>query len=821
MVLKGMCGVLAVMMGYAIACPAQATPFAPGTLDPARDLAMPSGKPRQAAPMPEQYIWLKGSPLWTLDQPSHPPKIVYFRRTFLLKHSPRQATLYFAGPHVATIYLNGKRILHASLNPDPVMDFPVSAVPVAGLLHSGSNTLAIKMIQDDVEPAAFVAKIVPASRGVDSPPVLVSDSRWRGTASDSAGWENRDFNDSAWPHTTSFGAINGNVDFREWNNDGGLYDWPGYTGVATYLARYPLKAARIEDVLTATSSLENIGSLTHRGPIPEDKEFTVSLAAPVMIEQNAPSIVLDFGKEVSGWVQLTSDSNSPVTVTVQYGESKGALENDPYLGINPVYIPPKGTAHGPKSAFRYAEVRFVAAKGPVRFKSIQLNGIYYPVRYLGSFSSSDPMLNKIWEVGAYTAHLCMQDDIWDAPKRDRARWAGDLDVSGDVIDSVFLDHFLMQDTMTRLVGPLPITQHVNGIPGYSAMWIMALGDYERHTGQRKYLASLHGQLVGLLDLMKADIGANGLYDDPEHEQLFVDWSPYFHSDTPQARMATDFEYYAGFRRGAELLKDLGDTKNAQRFKTLAASMKKAAQPEYLDPRTGSFGARWQTNAMAIYSGIAEPQQYHTIWQNVLSKVGTPYYNALIISPYYGYYVISAMAETDHRKQALEWIRKYWGGMIDEGATSFWEAYDPSWPKTNFHSSLLADGMTGYRTSLAHGWSSGPTAWLMEQILGIQPTSEGFGTVTIRPDLAGLAWAKGTEPTPHGLIKVDLQGGLGTGLVTDLTLPGGVRAKILVPVSAPGSEVMVNGQPMNGQSAEGGRRLAIEIGHAGRFRIVSK
>ena len=92
----------------------------------------------------------------------------------------------------------------------------------------------------------------------------------------------------------------------------------------------------------------------------------------------------------------------------------------------------------------------------MRFQSIALDDIYYPVKYQGSFESSDPLLNQIWEVGAYTEHLCMQEDIWDATKRDRARWAGDLDVSGRGIDDVFDDHFLMQDTMTNLLPAAPI-----------------------------------------------------------------------------------------------------------------------------------------------------------------------------------------------------------------------------------------------------------------------------------------------------------------------------------------------------------------------------
>ena len=38
-----------------------------------------------------------------------------------------------------------------------------------------------------------------------------------------------------------------------------------------------------------------------------------------------------------------------------------------------------------------------------------------------------------------------------------------------------------------------------------------------------------------------------------------------------------------------------------------------------------------------------------------------------------------MAASGHRQEALGWIREYWGGMVKEGATSFWEGYDPAGP----------------------------------------------------------------------------------------------------------------------------------------------
>src|ERR1035441_8577459 len=169
--------------------------------------------------------------------------------------------------------------------------------------------------------------------------------------------------------------------------------------------------------------------------------------------------------------------------------------------------------------------------------------------------------------------------------------------------------------------------------------------------------------------------------------------------------------------------------------------------------TNTFGKRWQTNAMAVMSGAANPEEQRAIWERVLSQVGAPTglmtnFEAPqnVITPYYGFYLLDAMARLDHRPEALRWMRQYWGGMLADGATSFWEAYDPRWDGgQDFHASLEADGKKGYYVSLAHGWSSGPTAWLMEQLLGIQPTAGGFREVSIRPDRAGLRWARGAEP----------------------------------------------------------------------------
>ncbi len=797
--------------------------FAPGQLDPTRNITSPQLIDQGHTALPEQYIWnADARPAGQTDAQAeaahNTPR--YFRSSFQLQKVPPQATLYVAGSEDLEVYINGKLADKVQRNPDSRIKMTVYMADVSRQLKSGKNTIALAITPRPrlgENETYFVAKILPRAEGIDATPLIISGPDWKSSATPASNWQNPAFDDAAWKPVHAFGPIESSIEFYQANDDAGLYRWPGYIGASSFLAHTILPVHSVEQVYTGRSSYSGLDSLTSPSA---QNQFTVHLASANVPEQQAPSLLLDFGREVTGRLQLISASTHPIEVTIQYGESEAETLNEPYLGVDPLTVPAGATAYGPKSAFRYAKVRFVGGGRDLRFKTIALDDIYYPVKYQGSFESSDPLLNKIWEVGAYTSHLCMQDDIWDAPKRDRMRWAGDLDVSGRVINDIFDDHSLMQDTMTRLVGDAPVKSHVNGIAGYSAWWISEVTQYYLHTGSKEYLESLHPRLVQLLNYMDTEMDARNLYANTTKSWPFVDWSPELNGDHPEALRATQFEFYLAYRDGASLLRDLGDNTNADHFDQRAQLFKDAAQKYLLDPATNTYGNRWQTNSIAVYSGVAQKSQYAPIWDHVLSSVANTEYTAFFMSPYYNYYIISAMAETGHRPQALEWIRKYWGGMIAEGATTFWEAYYPSWPKQDFHASLQADDGSGYYVSLSHGWSSGPTALMMEQILGIQPTAAGFKKVTIRPDLAGLQWAKGAEPTPQGLLKVSLE--QKSNLQTTIDLPSGIEATVLVPINNAGQHPLINGKEDNtSQPAEDNTRAAVTLNQPGHYILEAK
>ena len=129
----------------------------------------------------------------------------------------------------------------------------------------------------------------------------------------------------------------------------------------------------------------------------------------------------------------------------------------------------------------------------------------------------------------------------------------------------------------------------------------------------------------------------------------------------------------------------------------------------------------------------------------------------------------ARAEAGDVAGALDVIRSYWGGMLDFGATTFWEDFDLEWTrnaygidqlpvpgKDDIHGDFGKHCYRGLRHSLCHGWAGGPAAFLTEKVLGIRPAAPGFVQAKIEPCLGGLTRVEGSQPTPFGEIELSVR-----------------------------------------------------------------
>jgi len=129
----------------------------------------------------------------------------------------------------------------------------------------------------------------------------------------------------------------------------------------------------------------------------------------------------------------------------------------------------------------------------------------------------------------------------------------------------------------------------------------------------------------------------------------------------------------------------------------------------------------------------------------------------IQTPYMRFYEMEALCRLGLRRKVLDEVRAYWGGMLDEGATSFWELYNPD----EKDDAKYAMYKRPFGKSLCHAWGASPIYLFGRYVLGVEPTKPGYAEYLVAPDLGGLDWAEGTVPTPNGPISVSIRDGVAT------------------------------------------------------------
>lgn len=472
----------------------------------------------------------------------------------------------------------------------------------------------------------------------------------------------------------------------------------------------------------------------------------------------APGILLDFGKELHGGIQIMvgrMESPQPVRFRVRFGESAseamsglGGVKNatnDHAVRDQELLVPWLGTAEIGNSGFRFVRLDLLDQNRTIPVVGVRAIFLYRDLDYLGSFQCNDSLLNQIWLTGAYTVHLCMQDFLWDGIKRDRLVWIGDMHPETMTILTVFGKHEIVPASLDLIKTATPLPNWMNGISSYSAWWLILQHDWYLYGGDKSYLEQQKAYVVGLLTQFLQYIGPDQREKLPEGR--FLDWPTQANPQAVHAGLHAMLilTLKSGVRL-CEILEQptLGDECLA------AIDRLKTYRPEPAKSK--------QAAALMVLADLINAKEMN---QRVMAVDG-----ARRLSTFYGYYVLQARALAEDYQGCLDAIRTYWGGMLAMGATTFWEDFDLDWipnaaridelvppGKKDIHGDYGNYCYLGFRHSLCHGWASGPTAWLSEHVLGIKPVEPGFRVVRIEPHLGDLTWAEGTFPTPHGVIKV--------------------------------------------------------------------
>jgi hypothetical protein len=477
--------------------------------------------------------------------------------------------------------------------------------------------------------------------------------------------------------------------------------------------------------------------------------------------------LIDFGKETFGFIRFHKLKGIG-TVNIYYGESpEEALDTKSCETLDRLKV--NGTTvtdetmdvtskltdtytMGNNKAFRYV---YITKDNGVEMQDVSMLYEYKPEVQKGSFRCNDEEVNQMWNVGAYTMQLTTREFFIDGIKRDRWTW------SGDAIQSYLMNYYLSFDaetvksTIWLLRGKDPVTSHVNTIMDYSFYWFLSVYDYYKYTGDKHFIEQLYPRMQSLMDYVLGRANKNGMVEGRTGDWVFVDWADGYldkHGELSyeQVLFCKSLETMS---LCADLVKNDADK---TKYNGLATALRSKLEPAFwneakqalvhnrIDGKQQEAVTRY-SNMFAIFFNYLSPEKQQIIKKSVLMNDSI----LKISTPYMRFYELEALCALGEQKSVMKEMKAYWGGMIREGATTFWEKYNP----TDKGTQHLAMYGRPYGKSLCHAWGASPIYLLGKYYLGIQPVKAGYSEFAIAPNLGGLKWMEGTVPTPKGIIQL--------------------------------------------------------------------
>ncbi len=546
-----------------------------------------------------------------------------------------------------------------------------------------------------------------------------------------------------------------------------------------------------------------------------DARPSASARAEMSGAMGRAEIVVDFGRETVGGLTVTGEAVGETTIRIHYGEDvEEVLRNEEFAAD--WYKMPKDTfslqagsctlrSRG-RRAFRYVRLLIPEGAGGFRIGSIAANQVNYPVDERGAFSSSDPLLNRIWRASALTTKLCMQQFYEDGIKRDGLLWIGDYRVQYLSNALCFGDAALARKCLYMFAsiqnedGSVPACavragghQHPFNIEymptlpdalawsvvvNYCADYVGGVREYYWFTGDLETLTGLWPTVMRAIAYLR-DVRLNDTVLD---NNSITDVPSYSGGFWP-SRGTVALQLCGAARDASALASILNDDPAGRECESFFAEQKQLCLDRYYSPERRLFldddpdgRTSWHVNAFGVVSGVVDDADGA---RELLERVAGESDVRRPIAGFMKFWVTLSQFRAGRPEEAVNDIREYYGYMLDHGATTFWDLCDPTEPAGIDHS-------LPHALSQCHGWNGGPCYLLPAHVLGVQPAEPGFARVVVRPALADLAWAEGVIPTPHGDIFVHWDS---TPSVTGhVTLPPGVTGEAIA--SRDGKDVVV-------------------------------
>ncbi len=422
-------------------------------------------------------------------------------------------------------------------------------------------------------------------------------------------------------------------------------------------------------------------------------------------------VILDFGKEIVASIRILTFEANAHTIRIRTGESlteacsdlggKQNATNAHALRDYETQLIHLADMTYIESGFRFVRIDLIST-GSVKIKSIVAQSKLLNLPSIYEYNGSDKRLKEIFDVAKYTVDLCSANDlIWDGIKRDRLVWIGDMHPEMEALTSIYGRVQKIENSMRFVESFTPHDEWMNGIVTYSMWWVIILSDYYDATSCDDFAQEMISrvEIIGaqLLPLVHEDGSLH--YKD----RIIIDWPTSGQVDEMSGVRALNI---IACNCAIKLLNKF--SKDTSTWENLLTKLRKKEISPAINKSVLSL--KYWANGKLSEEEV-----------KLLIKGG-----AKGLSTFFSYYMLKAIADNTSKEYAKEICKEYYGGMLDRGATSFWEDFSIDWLENSgridefpqegmldIHGDFGAHCYVGFRHSLCHGWSSGVAKFIKE------------------------------------------------------------------------------------------------------------
>lgn len=481
-------------------------------------------------------------------------------------------------------------------------------------------------------------------------------------------------------------------------------------------------------------------------------------------------ILLDQGTMIAAYPALSVAGGKGATIRMTYSEAlydaQGKKGQRDEVGdrvakglFDTLTADGEGRTFEPLSwrVWRFIELDVQTQESPLALQGFVVHETGYPFEQRARFVSSDPVLNRIWDVGWRTARIDAHETYMDSAYWERLQYVGDTRlqalisyvVTGDErLAANAIDMFGWSDKNGGLTEGAYPSRGTNVIAPFSLLWIAMLDDYyqrrpdpavvARNLPRARKVLAWYGQYLNPSNLLKKNPTWN-----------FVDWVgqpstdrdifPSF--DTNGESCLTTLFYLGALQQMARMEQAVGDAGAGRDDAARAGAIRDALRSKCWSAPRGLFAddpslTRFSQhgNALAIIYGVATPQEAQSILPRITtaSGIGAPE-GITPTSYYFSWYLAQASVKAGRADSYMRFLQT-WRDLLRLGFST--------WPEE-----------PGDTRSDTHAWSAHPTADLLEIVAGVTPAAPGYARARIAPHLGDLTSLDAVVPTPSGPVSV--------------------------------------------------------------------